>query len=198
MSKPKKADIYAAQLVQIENQLTGEWEQAKLEMKVTMSKPKVTVPFTMLMQGVTLAMTKELTPASAKLLLYLMCSAEYQNIVSKPSSYWAEELKYSKRQIERATKDLINLGILFREKHPNDKRIAVYTLNPLQSWKGTEVDRKKTIREHPNPLQLDLFKNLPDHAEEKKQFTLAHDKYLPKKISESEQRKTLEKNRGNW
>lgn len=198
MDKRRKADMYSAQLVQIENQLTGEFETAKLEMKVTLDKPRVTVPFTMLMQGVTLAMTKQMSPVAAKLLLYLMCSAEYKNIVSKPSSFWAEELKYSKRQIERGTKDLLDLGILFKEKHPDDKRIVVYKINPLQSWKGTEVDRKKTVREHPNPLQLDLFQNLPDHAEEKNSYTLIDGKYIPKQKTEAEQRKTLEKNRGKW
>jgi DNA-binding MarR family transcriptional regulator len=150
------------------------------------------------MQGVTLAMTKELAPASAKLLLYLMCSAEYKNVVSKPSSFWAEELSYSKRQIERATKELLNLGILFRERYSEDKRMAVYKLNPLQSWKGTEVDRKKTIREHPDPKQLDLFEKLSDNSVEKRQYTLQQDKYLPKKISEAEQRETLNKHRGKW
>ena len=190
--------MYSAQLVQIENQLTGEWEQAKLEMKVTIAKPRVTVPFTMLMQSVTLAMTKEMSPSASKLLLYLMCSAEYQNIISKPSVLWAEELNYSSRQILRAVNELLVFGILFKSKHPTDKRISVYTINPLQSWKGTETDRKKTIREHPDPKQLDLFKNLSDNSSEKHQYTLEHDKYLPKKISESEQRKTLEKNKGNW
>lgn len=198
MGKRRKADMYSAQLVQIENQVTGEFETAKLELKVTLDKPRVTVPFTMLMQGVTLAMTKEMSPAAAKLLLYLMCSTEYKNIVSKPISHWAEELNYSKRQIERGTKDLLELGILFKEKHPDDKRIVVYKINPLQSWKGTEVDRKKTVREHPNPLQLDLFRNLPDHAEEKNSYTLIDGKYIPKQKSESDQRKTLEKHKGKW
>jgi DNA-binding MarR family transcriptional regulator len=198
MSKPKKADMYSAQLVQIENQLTGEWEQAKLEMKVTMSKPKVTVPFTMLMQGVTLAMTKELSPSSAKLLLYLMCSTEYKNVIAKPSNFWAKELKYSIRQIDRATKELVKLGILFKEKHPVDRRIVVYSINPLQSWKGTEVDRKKIIREHPDPKQLDLFQNLPENSEEKSQYTFDKDKYIPKVVSESTKRNTLSDNKGQW
>jgi len=163
-------------------------------MKLTISKPKNTVPFTMLMQSVTLAMTKEMSPAASKLLLYLMCSVEYMNIISKPSTIWADELNYSKRQILRAISELLTFGILFKSKHPSDKRISVYTINPLQSWKGTEVDRRKTVREY-DKTQLDLFQNLPEHSEERRLYKLAEDKYLPKKITESDQRKTMERNR---
>jgi hypothetical protein len=198
MKKTQKSEMFASQSVKVKDEQTGEWQEAKLEMKVTLNKPKLTIPFTMLMQGVTLAMIREISPSASKLLLYLISVAEYKNIICKPPYLWAADLKYSSRQIFRATNELINMGLLFKSKDIIDKRISVYKINPLQSWKGTEIDRKKTIREEYNPQQLDLFKNLSDDSAEKHQYTLVDDKYLPKKITQLEQRKTMENNRDNF
>jgi len=198
MSKRAKPDFYKSQVVQIENQYTGEFEEHKLEVMASkVGKPKVTASYTMLMQGVTTIMSQNMSPVACKLLLWLMSNAEYKNVITSPSVDWAEKLKCSKRNIERAIKELLDLGILFKERHPHDRRISIFTINPLQSWKGSELERRKKIKEHENPNQLDLFKNLPDDFEEKNEYTFVGDSYHRKKKNVGkESRAALDKNKG--
>lgn len=156
MSK-KKDFIKKEQMMAITNAITGEMEAAKVTMIVQRDVPKYKgEPFTMLFQAVTKAVARDIQPATAKLLLYLCSEVGYGNVVQKGVPQMAIELKYSERQIHRAMNELIEMKVVLKNPNPSDKRITMYSINALQSWKGTIGDRKKQLATY-NPNQLDMF-----------------------------------------
>ena len=154
----KKEVIKRSNMVAIQDAITGEMDTAKVTMIVQRDRPKYKEPFTILFQASTFAMGREISPSASKLLINLCGCVGYGNIITKGIDELAEHMRYSRRQIERAFKELVGYDVLFESKHPQDKRINVYHLNAHQSWKGDIKERKKRISAQPhNPNQLDIF-----------------------------------------
>lgn len=148
-------------MIAVRNAVTNEMETAKVTMIVQRDKPKFKgEPFTMMFQAVNKAIARNITPATAKLLLYLCSDVSYGNIIEKGVPQMAKELGYSERQVHRAMKELEGLKIVLKSKHVQDGRMTIYYMNPTQSWKGTVKDRSKSIAVY-DRNQLDIFGNLP-------------------------------------
>lgn len=147
------------QMVAIKNSITGELEQAKVTVIVQKDKPKFKgEPFTLLFQASTRAISRDIKPVTAKLLIHLCAIVEYNNLIPQGKKEMAEELGYSIRQVERALNELESMKVIIRSKHPQDNRLSMYHINPYQSWKGAAKERGKHIAQY-DPNQLDLFTN---------------------------------------
>lgn len=159
----KKEVIKKSQMVAIHNAITDEMETAKVTMIVSKDKPKYKEPFTILFQAGTFAMGREITPSASKLLLNLCGCVGYGNLIEKGVAELAEHMGYSRRQIERAFKELVKFNVVIASKHPQDKRMTQYHINALQSWKGSPKERKTRISKQRdvNPNQLDIFNEIP-------------------------------------
>jgi hypothetical protein len=153
---PKQEIIKKSEMVAIHNAITDQMETAKVTMIVQRDVAKYKEPFTILFQASTLAMGRHISPSASKLLINLCGCVGYGNIIEKGIDELAEHMLYSRRQIERALKELIYYNVLIASKHPADKRITQYHLNAHQSWKGNVKDRKTKIASY-NKNQLTLF-----------------------------------------
>lgn len=154
----KKEVISKSEMMVIRDAVTNEMTTAKVTMIVAKDTPKYAKneTFTILFQASTLAIGRDITPSASKLLLNLCGFVQYGNIIGKTVDELAEHLKYSRRQIERALKELVDLKVLLKQQHPVDKRATQYFINAYQSWKGNVKDRKKYIASI-DPNQLRLF-----------------------------------------
>jgi|LauGreDrversion4_2_1035121.scaffolds.fasta_scaffold123636_4 DNA-binding MarR family transcriptional regulator len=153
----KKILIKKEQMVAISNNITGEMDNAKVTVVVSRDTPKFKgEAFTLLFQASTRIITTNITPSTAKMLLYICSIVDYSNIIPKNIPDMAQELKYSQRQVLRALGELVDMKVLLKSKHPQDNRISQYHINPHQSWKGATKDRAKKIAEY-NKNQLSLF-----------------------------------------
>lgn len=158
MAKKKKTILSKHEMVNIQDAITGEVEQAKVSVYVQRDIPKYkSEKFTLLFQLASLSTKRDLSPSACKLALILLDVVEYGNVVNASTNDMAELCGYSKRQTERALNELVNANVLTKSKHPVDGRMTQYHLNPYFSWKGTVKDRKKYIKNFVNPDQLLLF-----------------------------------------
>lgn len=147
-------------MIAMKNAITGEFETAKVSVYVQKETPKFTgEKFTYLFQAAAVAIGRDITPSASKLLLVVCGIVEYGNEIKKSTAQLADLCKYSKRQVERALNELVDLRILTRSKHPVDGRMTQYYINPLMSWKGNVVDRKNYIKKFNDPDQLTLFES---------------------------------------
>lgn len=155
----KKQIIRKSEMVAIRNEITNQLETSKVTMIVERDVPKYkNEPFTILFQASTFAVGRDITPSASKLLINLCGCVGYGNLIEKGINELAEHMKYSRRQIERAFKELVDLGVLITSKHPQDRRLNQYYINASQSWKGTVKERTQRISEQKNnPNQLNLF-----------------------------------------
>lgn len=159
--KNKREIITKSEMMTIKNSITNEMATAKVTMIVQRDKPKFKgEPFTLLFQAVNKAISRNITPATAKLLLYVCSEVNYANMIGKGVPEMAKDLGYSERQVHRAMKELEVLKVVIKSKNVQDGRITMYHLNPLQSWKGAVPERAKKIAEY-NPNQIDIFGELP-------------------------------------
>lgn len=158
MGKQNKRDIIKkSQMVSITNSVTGEMDTAKVSVIVQRDTPKFRKePFTLMFQAVNEAISRNITPATAKVLLYVCANVGYGNLIEKGTPQMAKELGYSTRQILRAMKELKDMGVILSSQNPSDGRYSVYHLNPMQSWKGKVADRAKKAPLI-NPSQIDIF-----------------------------------------
>jgi DNA-binding MarR family transcriptional regulator len=167
--KKKKVIISKQQMVTIRSQITGEMEHAKVSVYVEKDIPKYKgEAFTILFQASTFAIGRDISPSASKLLINLVGCVEYNNVISKGVNELAEHMGYSRRQIERAFKELVDYKVLTTSKHPQDKRITQYYLNAIQSWKGKVAERKKFIQKF-DPDQLDMFPKTQKEIDASKQ-----------------------------
>jgi len=159
---PKKREIISkSEMVAIHDSITNEMTTAKVTVMVQKDRPKFKgEPFTLLFQEVNKAVSRNISPATAKLLLYICSEVNYANLIGKGVPQMAEELGYSERQVHRAMKELEDLKVVLKSKNVQDARITMYHLNPLQSWKGAVPERAKKIATY-DPKQLDIFGQLP-------------------------------------
>jgi len=153
----KEPIIRKSEMIAIHNAVTNEMETAKVTMIVERDVPKYKgEPFTIIFQASTLAMGRHISPSASKLLINLCGCVGYGNIIEKGIDELAEHMGYSRRQIERAFKELVSYNVLFASKHPIDKKVTQYHLNAHQSWKGKVKERKTRIASYDNN-QLNLF-----------------------------------------
>lgn len=164
----KKREIVSkSEMVAIRDNITNELTTAKVTVMVQKDKPKFKgEPFTLLFQAVNKAISRNITPATAKLLLYVCSEVNYANVIGKGIPQMAEDLGYSERQVHRAMKELEELKVVIKSKNIQDGRITMYHLNPLQSWKGAVPERSKKIATY-DPAQLDIFGKLPSDTPKK-------------------------------
>jgi hypothetical protein len=134
-----------------------ETANVKVNVYVQKDTPKLKgETFTMLFQKLGVVTARSIQPITAKLLLYLCAVVDYGNVINKGPEQIAEELNYSRRQIERGLKELVDLKIVVKVNNATDGRMVMIHLNPYQSWKGKVIDRKKYIAAS-DPNQLNLF-----------------------------------------
>jgi len=142
----------------IQNAITNEMESVKMTMIVAKDKPKYrNEPFTLLFQASTKAICRTIKPVTSKMLIYLCSIVEYDNFIPEGKKEMSLGLGYSIRQVERALSDLEQMRVVIKTKNREDSRMVVYHINPLQSWKGDIVNRKKRIASYTNPNQLQMF-----------------------------------------
>jgi DNA-binding MarR family transcriptional regulator len=157
----KKIFIKREQMVAISNNITGEMDNAKVTVVVSRDVPKFKgEPFTLLFQASTRAISRDIKPATAKLLIHLCAIVEYGNLIPQGKKEMADELGYSVRQVERALNELEDMKVIIKSKHPQDSRMSMYHINPYQSWKGATKERAKKIAEY-DKNQLQLFTEEP-------------------------------------
>jgi len=160
----KKQIISKSDMIAIKNATGDIVDTAKITMIIQRDTPKYKgEPFTMLFQAVNKAIARNITPVTAKLLLYLISDVGYGNAVGKGISQISKDLCYSERQVYRAMKELEDLKVVVKSKNETDGRLAMYFINPTQSWKGTIKDRAAKISEF-NPKQLDIFGEIPSET----------------------------------
>lgn len=158
----KKPVITKNEQMMIINSITGNMESVTAKVSVHIQKEGgkfIGMPYTMLFQKFGIVTAKTIKPVTAKLLLYLFACVEYGNVITKGSEQMAEELGYSKRNVQRALFELEELKIIIKDKNAIDKRMSLIYLNPYQSWKGKTSDRAKRIAEY-DANQLELFPEL--------------------------------------
>lgn len=161
----KKTEILSkSQMLSIQNSITGEMETAKVSVFVQRDIPKYKgEPFTILFQSINAVMVRKMKPVTCRLMLYLCCVSEYNNLIEMSMKTLAEDLNYNPRQVQRAMKELKEYNIINTLQNPKDKRLTLIMLNPRQSWKGAVKERAKAMQklEMINQLQLPLFDEKP-------------------------------------
>lgn len=132
-------------LESIRDHAMNEIEGAEVSVFVKQKRPQVET-YTMFFQAVNGILVKALTPASCKVLLYMISHAQYGNYITKQVDWIAEDLALSKPTTLRAIKQLVSLNIILKVPNPSDKRQNDYYLNPTQSWKGQVKERDKAMK----------------------------------------------------
>lgn len=138
-------EISKSQIVSIHNAISNEFEAAKVTVTVKKDALKYREHFTVMFNAVNIATAKNIRPVTAKVLLYICSIVDYGNVVDRSANEIGEDLGYSKRNIEIALKELMEFKILLKKPNPQDKRRTLLVINPLQSWRGTVLDRKNAI-----------------------------------------------------
>lgn len=123
--------------------------------------PQGVPDFVMLFQAINLTLSKELKPASCKILLYFLGKAVYGNFIGVDIRTIMEELEFSsKTTVINSIKQLEQHHIIIKTVDMQDTRRNVYILNPHSAWKGTFKERFSTIKKLTEENQLRLpFKN---------------------------------------
>ena len=108
--------------------------------------PKDVPDFVFLFQKVGLDVSKKLTPASCKVLLYMISSMQYSTHIGCDQKTLAEQLDLSLRSVSGAIKELKEMNIILSYPDPQDRKRNVYMINPHSAWKGSIHKRKKYIK----------------------------------------------------
>jgi len=108
--------------------------------------PKDIPDFVMLFQAITEQFITGLSPASSKILLYMICKLKYSNHIGINQTTIAQETNLSERSVSRSVKELKDAKILIAYKDEQDKRRDVYIINPYTAWKGTFKAQKKAMK----------------------------------------------------
>ena len=138
-------EVSKSQMVSIHNAISNEFEAAKVTVTVKKDALKYREQFTVMFNAVNIATAKNIRPVTAKVLLYLCSIVDYGNVVDRSANEIGEDLGYSKRNIEIAIKELMEYRILLKKTNPQDRRRTLLIINPLQSWRGTVLDRNIAI-----------------------------------------------------
>lgn len=138
-------DVNRSNLESIRDYAMNEIEGAEVSVFVKKKRPSVET-YTMVFQAVNGLLVKELSPASCKILLYMISHAQYGNHITKKVDWICEDLNLSKSSTLRAMNQLETLNIILKVPNPSDKRQKDYYLNPTQSWKGQVKERDKAMK----------------------------------------------------
>lgn len=138
-------NVNREKLESIRDHAMNEIEGSEVSVFVKKKRPKVET-YTMFFQVVNGLLVKALTPASCKVLLYMISYAQYGNYISKQTEWIAEDLDLSIATVKRAIKQLVDLNIILKVPNPEDRRQNDYYLNPTQSWKGQVKERDKAMK----------------------------------------------------
>jgi hypothetical protein len=158
------------EMVMITDRLTGVMQGAKVSVIVSKDSPKYkNEPFTLLFQASTRAISRNIKPVTAKMLIHLCAIVDYENFIPQGKKEMATELDYSIRQVERALNELEEMKVIIKSKHPQDARAVSYHLNPYQSWKGKPMERAKKIASY-DPNQIDMFAEVKKGLQPNTQF----------------------------
>ena len=142
------ADITKKQAYELEQSVRDITEMPETKVSIITGRyyPKNIPDFVMLFQAVTEKIISELSPASAKILLYMLSKLRYSNHIGINQTTIAEETHLSERSVSRSVKELKDLKILIAYKDEQDKRRDVYIINPYTAWKGTFKAQKTAIK----------------------------------------------------
>ena len=157
----QKPIIKQSEMVAIQNAITGEMETAKVEIRVSRDRLKYrNEKFTILFQASTWIIGRDTSPVSCKVLITICSCVDYGNKIGKTQQEIADHIGYSKRNVERAYKELEKGKVIYKQKNPIDSRMNDWYINAYQSWKGNPTDRKKRLKET-DPNQLGMFDDKP-------------------------------------
>ena len=110
--------------------------------------PGHTDPFTLLFLGPLQRLLedegKDLTRIELRVLLYLICSADYGNTLYLYVSEAAEKLEHDRSSISKALATLTALALIHVQRDPRGGR-SRYTLSPDLSFRGT-APKRATLR----------------------------------------------------
>lgn len=137
----------ANEIVKLINKNKSEGEEVtKVNISTGRNYIKNEDDFIMLFQKITEQAIKNLKPATAKIMLYMLCKLNWSNQIGIDQLTMAEECLISLPSVQRAIKELLDLHIIISIPDPQDKRRHIYLINPHQAWKGQEHRRKKAIK----------------------------------------------------
>jgi len=166
----QKTIIKQSEMVAIQNAITGEMETAKIDIRVSRDVAKYKdEKFTILFQASTWIIGRDTSPVSCKVLIAICSCVDYGNKIGKTQEEIANHLGYSKRNVERAYKELEKGKVIYKQKNPVDSRMNDWYVNAYQSWKGNVKDRKQRIKET-DPNQLGMFDYKPKGIEPNQDF----------------------------
>jgi len=146
-----------SKLKEVENSIEEYYENGNDKNVDVFVIPKKKYPktpdFVYLFQAVNMAISKTLTPAACKLLLYMISKLQYGNHVGVNIKTMMEDLELCEKTVITATNQLKQLNIILPYKDPSDKRRNVYMFHPLQSWRGSFKERFKVLKKLNNNKQ---------------------------------------------
>lgn len=100
-------------------------------------------------------------PITTKIFFYFLCECGYSDkegifpYIEVDIFTIAKNTNTSESSVKRAIKELIEMGVLLLDKDLNDKRRNTYFINPTMAWKGSPIDRQKSIKMlNENQLQI--------------------------------------------
>lgn len=153
---------------QVVEQMKETYKDVGGEVSVTVyngrKKIKGLPDFTMIFQVINETLTRDMKPATCKVLLYLLSIAQYDNFIGVNIETLQEKLSLSKVTVITAMNELKSKNILLSIKDSLDKRRNVYRLNPHQSWRGTNQKRIINIK----AMEAQLCFNFDEYAEKTK------------------------------
>jgi len=91
-----------------------------------------------------------LTLITYRVMFFLIGSMEFQNFIGVDIKTIAEDLKVSVPSVDRAMKQLKDIGIVISIKDTFDKRRNAYMLNPLTGWKGKASNYVSAVKKMKN------------------------------------------------
>ena len=86
-----------------------------------------------------------------RVFLYLNARLDFENVIQVPQVEIAAELGMQRQNVNRAIKQLEELGVIIRG--PKVGRSSSWRLNPQAGWKGKVVHLREAQRQHLKPVK---------------------------------------------
>jgi DNA-binding MarR family transcriptional regulator len=131
--------------------------------------PKGVPDWVMMFQVVSKDLSKKLTPAGCKVLLYMISLMQYSNHIGVNQNTMAEDLEMSLRSVNGAVKELKEMGVVLSYKDPQDKTRNVYMINPHSAWKG-KAQKRQNVLKAMDKNQTNLLDAIKEVEEEEKRL----------------------------
>jgi len=123
-----------------------------------------------------LAVDKDLTGETYKVLLYLFSILDFENWIQIPQTEIAKELHIHRQHVNRAIKKLESKEILL--KGPKLGRSYSFRLNPNFGWKGKPINLEK-YRQEKEREKLEKLKNKFDKGKNRRLKILSEEYNIP-------------------